>query len=499
MSYLAVDLGTTNIKAILYDDNLEPLAQQSERVVYQKQDNRVEFDAEEYFQILLRLIAGCCSQAYSRPPYPVAQIVLTGQAESLVPLDGSGRPSRRAISWLDMRSQAECEELRRVFEPDMSYRVTGQPEIIPTWPATKILWIRKNEPDCFAKTAKYLLLKDYILFRLSGEIAGDHTIYNFSHYFDIVRKTYWADMLRYCGVSESQLPMTVPSCTVIGSLTASCAQVLGIPPTAKVNVGTLDHFAGMIGTGNIKPGTVSESTGTVLALASLVDRPLFTPERLQLHCGPFEGTYVFLPVCESGGISLEWFKNAFLENESFEEMNRACAGKQLPGGMVFLPYLTGANAPDFNMDASGVFFGFKEHSDKYDFALAVMEGVAHMLHRNIRQLASAGIHAGGIISTGGGSKSALWCQMKADITGCTVKVPENTEAACLGAAIIGAVSEGRFQDYESAVNSCVRMKTEYTPIRQREYSMKTELYDSVYAGLQASFRLHAKVRREQGN
>ena len=496
MSYLAVDLGTTNIKVILYNDALEPIAQQSAKVGYLKQDNRVEFDVEDYFDSLLRLITVCCAQAYASPPYPIAQIVLTGQAESLVALDSGGRPARMAISWLDMRSQAECEELRRVFDADTSYHITGQPEIIPTWPATKILWIRKNEPDCFARTAKYLLLKDYIQYRLCGEMAGEHSIYNFSHYFDIVNKVYWADMLRYCGVRESQLPLTVPSCTIIGTLCASYAQALGIAPCAKVNAGTLDHFAGMIGTGNIRPGIISESTGTVLSLASLVDRPLFTPERLQLHCGPFEGTYVLLPVCESGGISLEWFKNAFLENTSFQEIDKACSGKKLPGSMVFLPYLTGANAPDFNMDASGVFFGFREQSDKYDFALAVMEGVAHMLNSNIRHLASAGIHAGSIISTGGGSKSALWCQMKADITGCTVKVPENTEAACLGAAIIGAVSEGRFPDYESAIRFRVSMDTEFIPRNHEEYSAKTELYDSVYKGLQGSFRLQAKGLRE---
>lgn len=494
MSYLTIDLGTTNTKVILYNDNLKPLSERSAQVFYQKQDIRVEFDAEKYFDSVVRLISECCEEAYDKLPYPIAQIVLTGQAESLVMLGSDGQPVGNAISWLDMRSQLECDELSQVFDAEMRYRITGQPEIIPTWPVTKILWLKKNEPDCFSRTAKYLMLKDYVQYRLCGEMFGEHSIYNFTHYFDIINKVYWSDMLHYCGIRESQLPQTVPSCTAIGTLTASMAQTLGILPSAKVNVGTMDHFAGMIGTGNIRPGVISESTGTVLAIATLIDKPLFTPEKLQLLCGPFDGTYVFLPVCESGGLSLEWFRNSFLKNISFEEMNKECANKKLPGDMIFLPYLTGANAPDFNMDASGVFFGFKEYSDKYDFALSVMEGVAHMLNTNIRHLVSAGIKANSIISTGGGSKSALWCQMKADITGYTVKVPENDEAACLGAAIIGAVSEGRFPDYQSAVASCVKMKKEYRPQLYREYAVKTELYDSVFGGLQDSFRLHSKNR-----
>lgn len=496
MSYIAIDLGTTNTKVIVYSDALVPLAEQSAKVVYFKEENRVEFDLDLYIDSLLSLIKNCCEKAFDHKPYPIAQIVLTGQAESLVALDKNNRPVRRAISWLDMRSQAECEELRNAFDAEVSYHITGKQDVIPTWPVTKILWLKRHEPDNFNKTAKYLLLKDYVQYVLCGEMIGEHSIYNFTHYFDIISKSYWTDMLRYCGIRENQLPQTVIPCTMIGFIRADLARELGISPNAKINVGTLDHFAGMIGTGNIRPGIISESTGTVLAIASLIDEPLFTPERLQLLCGPFDGTYVFLPVCESGGMSLEWYRNTFMKDASFEDINKGCENKKLPGAMICLPYLTGANGPDFNLDAAGVFFGFKEHSDKYDFALAVMEGVAHMLNNNIKHLAATGLKTRSIISTGGGAKSPLWCQMKADITGYTVKVPETAEAACLGAAMIGAVSEGQYPDYKSAVAAHVKMKKEYQPLRHEEYAFKSELYDRVYGSLQDSYHLLARWQQK---
>jgi len=495
VGYLAVDLGTTNLKVVAYDADLRPLATETAAVVYDRRGDFVAFDAEAYYLDLVSIIKACCRKAFGQAPYPVRQIALTGQAETLVVLGKDGKPACAAISWMDMRSREECAELRGVFSAEEGYRKTGQPEMIPTWPVTKILWLKKNEPDTFKKAAKYLLLKDYIQYRLCGVLAGEHTVYNFSHYFDIVNKSYWTDILDYCGVKGEQLPPLVSPGALLGRLTPESARAMGIDPAATVNAGMLDHFAGMIGTGNIRPGVISESTGTVLALATMVDRPLLTPEMLQLHCGPFDGTYVFLPTCESGGASLEWYRNAFLEGVSFPDIDRVCAQRPRPGAVTFLPYLTGANAPDFNLDASGVFFGFKAQADRYDFALAVMEGVAHMLNDNIMSLARAGIRADSVISTGGGAKSALWCQIKADITGYTVRVPDNREAACLGAALTAAVTDGRFPDYDSAVRECVRIKTEYAPQLHEAYAASGRLYKAVYDSLQEPFRAHAAWRK----
>jgi len=487
VSIIAVDLGTTNVKVAVFDEELRLRATQSHAVCYLRGRNTVEFDAAEYYRMVAQSISSCRSRA-GMDSSSVRQIVITGQAESLVVLGADGEPSYNGISWLDMRSTAECCELRGAFSEDCTYQITGQPSIIPTWPITKILWLRKNEPEVFHCASKYLLLKDYITYRLTGELAGDFSIYNFSHYFDISKKKFWPEILNYCEVRPDQLPALVEPQTVIGGLTSAASESLGLARTTKVNVGALDHFAGMIGTGNIEPGTVSETTGTVLSIATMVRKLENTGQRIPLHYGPFVDTYVYLPVCESGGVSLEWFKERFLAEMDYGQLDAALLTRPRPTDVAFLPYLTGVNAPDFNPDASGVFFGLKLTHDKVDLAQAVMEGVAHLLKKNIDLFENAGIRATGIVSTGGGARSDYWSQVKADITGYTVSIPENEEAALLGAAMIGAISEKYFCTFREAVDRCVRIKKCFHPSAREHYRMKHDLFELLYSQMLPVFK-----------
>lgn len=495
MNIMSIDLGTTNIKVSVYDRNLHALSILSEAVHYHRNGDFVEFDCLNYFSVIERLIIEAAQKGKSSNQEDIAQIVLTGQAESLILLDQDGLPAYPAISWLDMRSRKECDELANVFDSDLCYRITGQPELIPTWPITKMLWMKRNKPEVFDKTAKYLLLKDYIIYRLCGRMVGDYSIYSFSHYFDITRKCYWEDILSYCGIKTAQLPEILPSCSIAGTLLSELIHTeSGLTKHTKINVGTLDHFAGMIGTGNIEEGLVSESAGTVLSIATLISKPIFSQSRLPLNCGPFPDTYVLLPVCESGGFSLEWYKNNFLEDITFSELDETIHNRPHNIPPIFLPYLTGVNAPDFNENASGVFFGIRAAHDKYDFALAIMEGVACLLRKNLDYMINSGIEVKKIISTGGGAKSSLWTQIKADIAAQTIEVPENEEAPCLGAAMIGAVSEQIFPTYKAAVEACVSIKTKYIPRDNPEYASTYKVFNELYASLSAAFLSNAKKR-----
>ena len=480
MSFISIDLGTTNIKVAAYDDQLNELAIESDGVEYFRSGDMVEFDAKEYFSQIKETISRCCKQAFLKAPYPVDQIILTGQAESLIIVDRDMQPLRNGISWLDMRSKKECLIIKDNFSSETCYQTTGQPEVIPTWPITKILWIRENEPEIFSKVHKYLLLKDYIQFRLSGKLFGEYSIYNFSHYFDITKKAYWGEILDFCGVSDSQVPQLVEPCTVIGNITDEISKELNLPATTKVNVGTLDHFSGMIGTGNIREGIISESTGTVLSIATMVEKPVFSQDRVACHYGPFKDSYVLLPVCESGGVCLEWFKNQFMKDITYQTINDELQKRPLPNELIFLPYITGANAPEFSSSARGVFYGIQLKHDKFDFAYAVMEGISHSLKINIDHIEKAGYQVGRIISTGGGAKSDLWSQMKANISGYEVAIPQNEEAACLGAAIIGAVSAGKFKSYDEAIEKCVSIKKRFRPENREPYQKKNQLFRDLY-------------------
>ncbi|MFD1091620.1 FGGY-family carbohydrate kinase [Providencia vermicola] len=497
MNIIAIDLGTTNIKVSIYDSKLTLLSLLSETVTYQQTDDRVEFDPNDYFNRIQSMVKQSALLGKNHNQHNVVQIVLTGQAESLVLLAESQQPCYPAISWLDMRSKKECDELSHAFDETLCYHTTGQPKLIPTWPITKMLWLKRHQPEIFSRTAHYLLLKDYIVFRLSGRMLGDYSIYSFSHYFDITKKQYWTDILDYCGVKLSQLPEVHPSGSIAGNLIEQwVCEDYGLTQETKINIGTLDHFAGMIGTGNIQEGVISESAGTVLSIATLVNQPIFDGSKIPLNCGPFPNSYVLLPVCESGGYSLEWFKNQFCETLSFNEITQQIKNKhrQLPPP-IFLPYLTGVNAPDFNEHATGAFFAVNAHHDKYDFALSVMQGVACLLKKNLQHMQDAGVEVIKIVSVGGGAKSAFWTQLKSNFANQPIEIPENEEASSLGAAIIAAVDEGYFASFKDAISQCVKIKTRYLPKSNAEYSDTYRVFDALYTALQPVYQLDNQLRK----
>jgi len=212
-------------------------------------------------------------------------------------------------------------------------------------------------------------------------------------------------MLNFCRIKSSQLPPLVEPCTVLGRIDQ--ALDLGAAfSEARVNTGTLDHFAGMIGSGNITPGALSESCGTVMAMAAMVKLPLSGKVTTALHYGPFPETMVLLPVAESGGICLEWFRNNFLPGISFDEINAGILKleNKHTKNLIFLPYLAGVNAPEFDPEACGIFFGLRSETSVFELAKAVMEGVAFLLDKNLEEMRNADLDFSHIVCTGGAGR-----------------------------------------------------------------------------------------------
>ena len=474
--YIGVDLGSTNLKAAIYDSNLNCIGQKSAPVEYIRQDEFIEFDAEKYFGSLVEILR----QLAAEHPGKVAQIAFTGQAESLVCLNAAGKPVHNAISWMDERSIAECQLLEKQFSPEICHQITGQQAVLPTWPATKILWLKRNKPEVFEQVATYMLLKDYIVFCLTGKKLADMSIATFSFYFDIYRKCYWTQMLETIGITESQLPPLVEPNIVVGPLTEEAVAATGLSLQTRVNNGTLDHFAGMIGTGNTAPGGITLSTGTTMVLATMADGTPEPSRDMALHYGFVPDTYVMLPVMESGGACLEWFRRTCMNNMDYDTLNRELL-KSEESQLIFLPYLVGTNAPEFDREATGVFFGLRQEHTAIQMAKAVMEGVCFVLRKNCEDILSKGTKISSIVATGGGAKSPVWCQLQANITGLPVEVPEVTEAACLGAAMVAAWSEGQYATLEAAAKD-IRMVRSYTPqptpLLETKYRKFCKLYEA---------------------
>ena len=473
--YIGIDLGSTNIKAAIYNDKFQLIDRQSRPVEYIRENGFVEFDAARYCNELVELLE---SMVKTNKVTSVREMAFTGQAESLVVVGAEGKPLMNAISWMDERSAEECAQLEQKFSPEICEAVTGQMAVLPTWPATKIAWLRKHRPEIYENAATYMLLKDYVVYYLTGVKLADMSIATFSFYFDIYNKCYWKEMLEAIGVSESQLPQLCEPCSVAGDLLPALTQKLGLQAAPKVNVGTLDHFAGMIGTGNIAPGGITLSTGTVMAFATMCSKPAPKSCGCAMHYGFLPDSHVMLPVAESGGVSLEWFHRNCM-SASYDEMNKVLLERGR-NELLFLPYLVGTNAPEFDSQANGVFWGLRQEHDAIDMAGAVMEGVCYVLRKNCEHIAAKGVKLERIIATGGGAKSPVWCQLQADITGLPVCIPTEKEAACLGAAMICAVSQDQFASFAEAAQSCVTMSMQYAPQPSQRLDRKYRRFCALY-------------------
>ncbi|MBQ3573922.1 MAG: hypothetical protein IJA16_04930, partial [Clostridia bacterium] len=342
------------------------------------------------------------------------------------------------------------------------YEVTGQPEITATWPACKLLWVKKNEPDVWAKTKKIFLLEDYLLYKLTGEFVTEKTLQSSTIYFDINKSKWWDEMLDFIGVDKELLPKLEDSGRYIGEYN-------GI----KIVTGAMDQIAGAIGAGVTQKGLVSEMTGTTMAIFSPCDLvPPYNPDSIVPCHYNYDGGYCLLSWSPTAGMALKWFKDAFCKDLSFKDLD-ALAEKVPPGcdGLTFLPYLCGSTMPKYNPDARGSFTGITPEHTIGHFVRSIMEGISCVLRENLEYL---GVEAEEIRAMGGGAKSPLWCRMKADITGKRLVTLENEETACLGSAILAGVGIGLYPSVDAAAEKILTKNT-YVP-QNNDYTKCYEGY-----------------------
>lgn len=429
---LGVDVGTTSLKAVLFDENGAALSAAAIDYTLLASGDTVELEAETYWRIFQEALAQVCPDGL-----PDALAIDT-QCETLICADEDGTPLMNAIVWLDNRAKKEAEEIEAHFGRKKIYEATGQPEVTATWPACKLLWIKKNHPEIWDKTRKIFLLEDFFLYKLTGEFVTEKTLQSSSLYFDINTGGWWTEMLDFIGIPENCLPRLENSGAVIGSY-GSC----------RVVTGAMDQIAGAIGAGITSESVISEMTGTTMVIfANTKEIPPFQENSILPCHYNFNGKYCLLLWTPTAGMALKWFRNQFCENFSFRELD-ALAETVPPGsgGMVFLPYLCGSTMPKYNPDARGCFTGLTLEHTRAHFVRSILESVACMLKENLEYLSIAPEE---IRVMGGGAESPLWCQIKADITGTELITLKYKETACLGSAILAGYGIGLFPSVEEA-------------------------------------------------
>jgi xylulokinase len=405
----------------------------------------------------------------------IRAIGISAQGETFVPIDVNQDPLRNAIVWLDNRAQEEADILSKQFdEGGRSFKITGQVKIVPTWPASKILWIKRNEPDIFRKTSKYLLVEDYLILRMTGKCVAEGSLLCSTMYWNINTRKWWNEMLETLEITPDQLPEIRGSGEAVGELIASTASELDLSSKTIVSTGALDQAAGATGVANIKPGMFSENTGAALAICAPLDKPIFDPKgRMPIHYFVKPASYM-AHTFTTGGMVLRWFRDNFCSQEMsvgaaagmdpYDLLGRE-AESVAPGseGLLMLPHLQGAMAPEANPKAKGVFYGFTLRHTRPHFARAIMEAVMFIVRRNMEVLEDIGIHVNEIRSLGGGARSRTWKQMEADITHKPVFTMRNEEAACLGAAILAGKAVGLYSSIEEACEKMVHVKERFEP------------------------------------
>lgn len=388
----------------------------------------------------------------------VEAVGLTGQMHGAVLLDRGGTVLRPAILWNDQRTAAECDEIRSSVGADRLISITGN-DAITGFTAPKLLWVRRHEPEIWARVAHVLLPKDYLRHRLTGDYAMDKADGAGTLLFDLAARTWSADVLADLALDPAWFPPTFEGPEVTGTITPIAAAATGLRAGTAVVAGGGDQAANAVGVGVVSEGTVALSLGTSGVIFAATDAPLHEAHgRVHAFCHAVPARWHLMSVMLSAAGSLRWFRDTLAPGEGFGELVAGAASvRAASDGLFFLPYLSGERSPYPDPLARGAFVGLTLRHDRRHMTRAVLEGVAFGLRDGLDLMLAAGMpRPEEIRASGGGLASELWRQILADVLDARLVTTSTTEGAAFGAAVLAAVGAGWFADVPAATAALVR-------------------------------------------
>lgn len=464
---IGLDVGTTSVKAVAVSARGDVVARAEEpyplstpRPGWSEQDPRAWWRATE--AVLGRLGAD-----------GVSGIGLSGQMHGLVALDARGDPLRPAILWNDQRTAKECAEIEERVGRARLVELTGN-RALTGFTAPKLLWLRANEPDVYARIAHVLLPKDYVRLKLTGELAADVTDASGTLLFDVARRRWSDEVVDALELDGGMLPSALESPEVSGRTDA------GVPVAA----GAGDQAAGAVGVGVDRPGALSIALGTSgVVFAALPELVVDDRARLHVFCHALPRAWHAMGVTLSAAGSLAWLHHALGGDASYDAL-MAEAARWEPGveGLVFLPYLAGERTPHADPDARASFTGLSLRHDRAALVRAVLEGVAYALRDSLELVRELGVDARRARVSGGGARSQLWLRVVASVLGIPLEVTAVEEGGAFGAALLGAVAGGEFASVGEAVHACVSVRRTVEPVESWR-----DAYDEGYGVFRALY------------
>lgn len=484
---LGVDIGTTAVKAAVIGDDGKIYGSRScEYELTTFPTGEVEADLQLYIDAFANAVRGSLDDSGVKK-HNVKCVGFSSTAETCVFLDDHCRPLCNVIAWMDTRATEEAAFLTDNFKKADIVSKVGFDKIYAIHPVSKILAVKNRSPEVFEKTRMFAQIKDYFVYELTGRFVSEHSVASDHGFFDITNRCYWREMLDLTGINPDFLPTLVEPGTEIGKITPAAAEKYGLDPDTRINVGAFDQACGAIGAGNIHRGIASESTGSALVTVTTIDNlSQCSIGDVPTLCSGIPGKYIYQPYC-TGSMIMKWYRDVFCGREKDREAETGLnaytqmdnlAAETPPGadGLIMLPYFQGSGIPELNEKASGVFYGISASHTRGHFIRAIMEGLAIALKRMVQCEEKLGAAVSEMRSLGGGSKSRLWCQIKADILGVPVKVINNSEnTPCMGCAILAGVANGIWPSIDEAAGKYVSVKEAYYPNPEN-----SEIYAGTY-------------------
>ena len=498
---VAIDVGTSGTRTAIFDANTGRLVAQTHRE-YPSLFPRpawVEQRAEDWWETACHTCRATLRSLEGKSGDLVA-VSITNQRETIVPVDDEGNPLHNAIVWQDRRTIPQCTTIRDGLGAEAVYKETGL-TIDPYFSAPKIIWFRDERPDLFCATHKFLLVHDFLLYRLTGVFATDYSNASRTMLFSVERFEWSKQMCEALEIPKELLPGAHPSGTVVGEVTRAAAKATGLPEGLPVVAGGGDQQCGALGVGVVKPGRVKATVGTGTFLLAYAERPQRDPQcRLLCSCHALPGRWVVEASIFSTGIVYRWFRDQFcsedkvladlLGKDAYDLLNEE-AQQSPPGarGLLLLPHFVGAGAPYWNPTARGVLLGLALGHERRDLIRAIMEGTSFEVRRNIEAMQSLGIPVEEVRITGGATRSPVWNQIQADIYNLPVLRSRVEEATALGAAVLASAGGGVYRSVEEAAEHMVQLGERYQPDPNHR-----QLYDTLYSIHSDTYQALTKAR-----
>lgn len=492
MAYiLGLDVSTTGSKALLIDTTGAVMGTASSpHTLSTPKPLWSEQDPEMWWQAVVNSIQSLIVQT-GVDPKEIDAVGLTGQMHGLVLLDAQGEVLRPAILWNDQRCQAQCDEIHERVGKEKFIQISGN-VALTGFTAPKILWVAENEPHVYARVSHVLLPKDYIRYKLTGELAMDKADGSGTVLFDLKARDWSDELLKTLDIPREWMPPTFEGPQITGEVDEMAASLTGLMKGTPVTAGGGDQAAGAVGVGAVEPGIVGLVVGTSGVIFATTPAPLIEPEgRLHAFCHAAPGLWHFMGVMLSAAGSLQWYRDTLAPNMSFDELLREAesvpAGSE---GLLFLPYLSGERTPHPDPLARGAFIGLTLRHSRGHMTRAVLEGVAFGLKDSFTLIRNAGLEQiSQVRASGGGTKGALWRQILADVLESELVSVNTTEGGAFGAALLAGVGVGVWTDVTTACRETIHItgKTTPNPANFQAYQKSYEIYRGLYPLLKNTF------------